>query len=73
MENNKYSVDEKIIVLKNRVVKLDKMLNNDSLGRRFGLIGTYDDTIKNLVDSIESLVSEIKIDINTIYEEQQQE
>jgi len=66
METNTYSVNEKIIVLKNRVTKLDKLLNNDSFALRFGIITNYED-IKNLSDSIESLASEIKVDINTLY------
>lgn len=66
METNTYSVNEKIIVLKNQVTKLDKLLNNDSFALRFGIITNYED-IKNLSDSIESLASEIKVDINTLY------
>lgn len=66
METNTYSVNEKIIVLKNRVTKLDKLLNNDSFALRFGIITYYED-IKQLIDSIESLASEIKVDINTLY------
>ncbi len=66
METNTYSVDEKITVLKNRVGKLDKLLNNDSLALRFGIM-TNSDTIKQLIDSIESLASEIKVDINRLY------
>jgi hypothetical protein len=66
METNTYSVDEKITVLKNRVGKLDKLLNNDSLALRFGIM-TNADTIRQLIDSIESLASEIKLDINTLY------
>lgn len=68
METNTYSVNEKIIVLKNRVTKLDKLLNNDSFALRFGIITNYED-IKNLSDSIESLASEIKLDITALYRE----
>lgn len=68
METNTYSVNEKIIVLKNRVTKLDKLLNNDSFALRFGIITNYED-IKNLSDSIESLASEIKVDITALYRE----
>lgn len=68
METNTYSVNEKLIVLKNRVTKLDKLLNNDTFSLRFGIITYYED-IKNLSDSIESLASEIKLDITALYRE----